>query len=197
MRRCLLCLPFLAMAAFSSANLFLINSPATYLFANGETPFFDIPVDLNANGFFAGQTVLLSRAGSYNETGGPTPTAFGLSAVFSSNNVLLPSTFLNRIPGAIAAGPGWTSPNTLIGNLSTDIAQDFHVDNMTGTANGITLVIPTGALWIFASAEDNFFSDNNNTPEFYLSIQHVVPEPATFAVLGLGALLVRRKRRVR
>lgn len=196
MRRCLLCLPLLAVAGLSSANLFLINSPATYLFANGESPFFTIPVDLNANGFFAGQPVFLSRAGSYNENGGPTPTAFGLTAIFSSNNVLLPSTILNRIPGAIDAGTDWTSPNTLVGNLPTDIVEDFQVDNMTGTANGVFLTIPAGAFYIFASAQDNFFSNNNNTPELYLSIAHVVPEPVTLTTLGFGAALcLLRKRR--
>jgi len=195
MKRCLLCFSLLALAGISSANLFLINSPATYLRANGESPFFTIPVDLNANGFFAGQTVILSRAGSYNENGGPNPTAFGLTAVFSSTNVLLPSNLLNRIPGAIDAGTDWTSPSTLVGNLPTDIAEDFEVDNFTGTANGVTLTIPAGALYIFAAAEDNFFSNNNNTPEFYLSIARPVPEPISVAVLGTGVLCLLRKRK--
>jgi len=196
MKRCLFCFPLLALAGVSSATLFLIDSPATYLRANGETPFFTIPVDLNANGFFAGQTVILSRAGSYNENGGPTPTAFGLTAVFSSSNVLLPWNTLNRIPGAIDAGTDYITPNTLVGNLPTDIPEDFEVDNFTGTANGVTLTIPNGAFYIFASAEDNFFSNNNNTPEFYLSIALPVPEPFTIGALGMGVVcLLRRKKK--
>lgn len=184
-------------AATAHSTLFLINSPATYLFANGETPYNAYGIDLNANGYFAGQTVQLFRAGSYNTLGGPTPAQYGLSAVFSSSNVILPSTTLNRIPGAISAGPTWVSPNTAVGNLPTDIPEDFRVDNLSGTANGIVVTIPAGAQYIFASAIDNFFSNNNNTPEFYLYMGPV-PEPPIHAAMGLGvlAVLIRRRRRI-
>ncbi len=197
MRRLLPIALLFAIAEISSANLFLINSPASYLLANGEAPLNALTIDLNANGFFAGQTVLLKRGGAYNEFGGPAPTAFGLSALFSSNSVILPVNNLNRVPGAIDAGVDFFSPNTLIGNLSTDIAEDFEVDNFTGTANGVVLTIPAGAQFLIAAAEDNFFTDNNNTPEFYISIQHTpVPEPAPLAALGLGlACLLRRKKK--
>ena len=152
MNRNLASMALLALASLSSANLFLINSTDPYLRANGENPFTPNAIDLNANGFFAGQTVRLSRVGSYNHLGGATPTDYGLTAVFSSTNVILPPPLLNRIPGAIDAGPDWTSPNTFVGGLPTDISEDFMVDNLTGTANGITLVIPVGAQFIFASA---------------------------------------------
>lgn len=177
-----------------AASFFLVNSPATYLHAVGEAPYAANAIDLNANGFFAGQTVILSRAGSWNHLGGATPIDFGLSAVFSSSPVLLPPNVLNRIPGAISAGaPAWVSAPTQIGGFSTDIAEDFQVDNMTGTANGITLTIPTGATHIFATAQDNFFSDNNNTPEFYLVIQPV-PEPGTLLAIGAGFVALSRRR---
>ena len=199
MRKLLLLSTLLGIAGTSHAAMFLVNSPATYLHTFGESPFWANAIDLNANGFFAGQTVIISRAGSFNALGGPTPTDFGLAAVFSSNPVILPPTATNRIPGAIAAGPGWVSPNTLIGNVSTDIAEDFMVDNVTGTANGITLTIPTGAQYIFATGIDNYFTDNNNTPEFYLVI-NPVPEPSTWisafgGIMGLGIMRRVAKRR--
>ncbi len=192
----LLLLSVLLSVMYSQANAvqFLVNSPATYLHANGEFPFFANAIDLNANGFFAGQTVLLKRVGSFNHLGGPTPIDFGLSAVFSSNNVILPPTLSNRIPGALAAGPGWVSPVTLIGGVPTDISEDFMVDNSTGTANGIILTIPAGAQYIFCTGHDNFFSDNNNTPEFYLQIAPV-PEPASMIALGMGLILLKGKKR--
>ncbi len=193
MKRLLLIGALAVGAASSQAALFLVNSPATYLRAFGESPYSANAIDLNAAGFFAGQSVFLSRVGSWNHLGGPTPTDYGLSCVFSSSNVILPSNLLNRIPGAIAAGSPWVSPATQIGGFSTDIPQDFQVDNQTGTANGIYLTIPAGAQYIFCTAQDNFFSDNNNTTEFYLHIQPV-PEPASVAILGFGALALARRR---
>jgi hypothetical protein len=195
MRRFAFVFSAFALAGISHASLFLVNSPATFYRANSETPYSTIAIDLNANGFYAGQTVVMSRVGAYNQFGGPTPLAFGLSAVFSSTNTLLSSTNLNRVTGAIDAGTDWVSPNTSIGGLSTDISEDFLVDNFAGTGSPVTIVIPTGAQYIFASAVDNFFSDNNNTPEFYLSITEAVPEPMTMAVLGLGAAALLRRRR--
>ncbi|MBL8087248.1 MAG: PEP-CTERM sorting domain-containing protein [Chthonomonas sp.] len=193
MRAITLGFTMIATIGSASATLFLVNSPATYLRAFGEAPFAANAINLNANGFFAGQTVLLKRAGSWNHLGGPTPTDYGLSCVFSSSSALLGPNNLNRIPGAIDAGPDWVSPNTQIGGFSTDIAEDFQVDNNTGTANGIVLTIPAGAQYIFCTAQDNFFSDNNNTTEFYLSIQPV-PEPGTLAALAVGAGLLLRRR---
>ncbi len=198
MKRSLVLIALLGVAGTSSATLFLINSPASYLRASGEAPFATAPINLNANGFFAGQTVILSRAGAFNTFGGGLPTDFGLSAVFSSSPLLLGPNQLNRVPGAIAAGPNWVSPVTFIGAVPTDIPEDFQVDNPTGTANGVTLVIPAGAQFIFAAAEDDFFSNNNNAPEFYLSITHPpVPEPSALVGLGLGlaCLLGARRRR--
>lgn len=174
--------------------MFLINSPATYLHAFGEVPYTATAIDLNANGFYAGQTVTLKRAGAYQNA--PfSSLKYGLSAVFSTSSTLLPSNMLNRVAGAVSAGPTWTSLNTFIGNQPTDIADDFQVDNMTGTANGITLVIPAGALYLFASAQDDFWQDNNNAPEFYISMEEPVPEPATLSALGLGVLAGLRRRR--
>jgi len=195
MRHFAFSLPVFALAGMSQAAMFLVNSPASFYRANSETPYSTIAIDLNANGFFAGQTVILSRLGAYNQFGGPTPLAYGLSAVFSSSNTLLGPTNLNRVAGAIDAGIDWVSPNTLVGGLSTDIAEDFLVDNFAGTGSPVTIVIPTGAQYIFASAVDDYFSDNNNTPEFYLSITEPVPEPMTIAVLGIGAAALLRRRR--
>lgn len=187
----------LTAATTSQAAQFLVNSPATYLHTFGENAYSANAIDLNAAGFFAGQTVKLSRLGSFNHLGGPNPTDYGLSCVFSSSNVILPQGLLNRIPGAIAAGTPWVSPNTLIGNQSTDIPEDFEVCANAGAPNGVILTIPAGAQYIFCTGQDNFFSDNNNTMEFYLKITPV-PETSTLwpSLCGIGLLALLRKRRV-
>ncbi|HLP00088.1 MAG TPA: hypothetical protein VK171_15945, partial [Fimbriimonas sp.] len=158
MMRSLVCVATLGVVASSHAVQYLINSPATYLLTNGETPFFTIPVDLIAAGFVPGQTVLLQRLGSYNDFGGPIPNAYGLTGVFSSSNVILPWPILNRIPGAIDAGNDWTSLPTFIGNVPTDIPEDFEIDNMAGTMGPLLITIPAGAQYIWASAQDNFYT---------------------------------------
>lgn len=194
MKRSVLCVAAFGLVASSQAVQYLINSPATYLRANGETPFFTIPVDLIAAGFVPGQTVLLQRLGSYNDFGGQIPNAFGLTGVFSSSNVILPWPIANRIPGAIDAGTDWTSLPTQIGSVPTDIVEDFEIDNMAGTMGPLLITIPAGAQYIFAAAQDNFYTDNNNTPELWLSISPV-PEPGTMLALGAGLALFARRRR--
>lgn len=185
----------LVVVSRASATLFLVDSTNTYLHAFGENPFPTIPINLAANGYSAGQTVIMSRVGSFNRFGGGTPTDYGMSALFSTSNVLLPPPLLNRVPGAINIGQNWVSPVTSIGGQLTDIPEDFLVCNSAGTANGITVVIPTGAQWVFASAIDDFFSDNNNTTEFYLQIQ-VVPEPSCRIIASAGLIYfwIRKKK---
>lgn len=183
---------FRVLAGTAAANPFLVNSQASYLRAGGETPPNALAIDLAANGFLAAQTVILTRLGSYNDTPAAT-LAYGLSALFSGSNAILPSTSLNRVPGALAAGPTWASLNTLVGNHPTDIAQDFEVCNLAGTPNGVLITIPAGAQYLFTAAEDGYYADNNNAPELYLAIAPV-PEPTGLVALGLGVTVVLRRR---
>lgn len=186
---------FALTATSAHAVLLQVDSTNTYLRANGENPFPAIPYHLATYGFVPGQTVLLTRVGSFNNLGGGIPTDWGMSAVFTSSNVLLPAPLLNRLPGAVGTvAPSWASAATQIGGLTTDISEDFMVADNTNTLNGIVLTIPAGAHYIWGTAHDNFFSDNNNTNEFYLQIQPV-PEPASLLALGFGAMWVRRRRR--
>lgn len=186
-------LSLLVAPVMASAAMFLVNSPATYLRANGEVPYNATAFDIIAAGYSPGQTVFLSRVGQWDEGG---PLQFGLCAVFSSSNVLLPSPLLNRVPGALSAGPSWVSPATQIGGLNTDIAEDFMVCNNSGTANGIFVTIPAGASHIFCTVPDDFFFGNNNAPELYLKIS-AVPEPAPWLASTLGiALMVGARRKL-
>jgi hypothetical protein len=113
--------------------------------------------------------------------------------VFSSSNVLWAQNVLNRVPGAIDAGIPVVTWNTLYGNLSTDIPQDFRIAN--------TIVqVPIGANYLFVAAEDIYYSDNSDPDGDYgvrITPLASVPEPATLLLLGpvlITVGLLSRKR---
>jgi hypothetical protein len=186
----------LVCAGSSQAVLILLSSKSTYLRYNADTPDPISAIDLTLYGFMPGETVILSRAGSYEQVNNSSILFYGMSAVFSSNPIITAGTNLNRIPGAIGGiAPGWVSQPTQVGGLATDISQDFLVCNLSGTSNGVTVTIPTTTSFLFAGAIDNFFGDNNNRPEYYLSVTRPpVPEPATTATLSVGLFALARKR---
>jgi hypothetical protein len=86
---------------------------------------------------------------------------------------------LNRVPGAIDAGIAVVTWNTLFGNMSTDIPQDFRIAN--------TFVqVPVGANYLFVAAEDIYYSDNSDPDgDYAVRITQIssVPEPSTFLLL--------------
>jgi len=78
--------------------------------------------------------------------------------VFSSSNTLLPAGgTLNRVPGAIA--PNFATAfscgtgQTTVGNLPTDIPQDFALF-------GERVTVPVGAAYLFVAVADTFYADN-------------------------------------
>jgi hypothetical protein len=152
-------------------------------------------VSLASLGLVAGDTIFIQRVGDWdNGPGGDDFT--GLGAVFSSTSALLDPSNLDRITGAIDAG---VDINTGFTNncpdITTNIAQDFLV------TDGATVVIPTGANYLFFAAVDSLYFDNTDIDnDFGVTIEKVtasVPEPGTLALLGLSlaglAALRRRK----
>ncbi|HET6337662.1 MAG TPA: hypothetical protein VFG30_30760 [Polyangiales bacterium] len=78
------------------------------------------------------------------------------SVIFSSDSNLLPRTELHRVTGAIQSnGPSSFSANTFFDNQTTDIAEDFRVDN-----NEVVVQIPAGAQYVFISNFDSYYGDN-------------------------------------
>jgi hypothetical protein len=103
--------------------------------------------------------------------------------VFSSGTTLLAPDVFHRVPGAMDAGLSMTSWNTLFGNMSTDIPEDFRVAS--------TIVqVPFGASHLFIAAHDIYYSDNSDPDgDFGVRITQVassVPVPETSLMFGLS-----------
>jgi hypothetical protein len=206
---CLLgCLAFGRLSG--SATIIDIDTQATYLrtqedfgnergTGNPYTARDTIPIDLVSLGFAPGDQVSMARIGSYRywpRSVGALDEALGMVAVFSSTADLLANSNLNRVAGALDAGADVWTGDTFYGGLTTDISEDFDIPG-----SGVVAEIPLGAKYLFVSAADILFWDNQPGPDgFKLSISKhsaSVPEaPQTLVLTGLALVAVRLADRV-
>ncbi len=139
---------------------FSLDPRGTYLRTNSDSPNAPLIVDLAAIGITSGETIRLSVAGSYQQTGSPADQSNGTIAVFSSSSTLLATSQPHRVPGAIAAGvPVFTAP-TFFGGLPTDIPEDFRVARANVTE--VVVEVPAGAVFLFVCPEDTLYFDNSD-----------------------------------
>ena len=78
-----------------------------------------------------------------------------LAGVFSTNASLLPPAEPHRVPGAIDVGLSRESGRMFYGDESTDIPEDFEIDDTT-------ILVPEGATHLFVAPPDTLFSDNHD-----------------------------------
>ena len=155
------------------------SKTSTFLRTNGETlgPTLIAPDDqygpavmgfrLSNFGMFPGDVVKIKSDLPYSINIDATAHGTNLAAVFSSTSqILTDQSKRNRVLGAIDAGTDVVTPPTHVGNLQTDIPEDFLVTN-----EWVVVKIPEGAEYIFLSQIDSFFSDNGSG--------HVTIRPAT------------------
>jgi hypothetical protein len=198
----------LAGAAGSARGEFVVSLDprGTYLRVSGESPPAAAPVDLLALGIQPGDTITLTRVGDF-QRGGDAPfdedVFLDTTAVFSASSMLGPASDLHRVVGALAAGADFMTVPTFVGELPTDIPEDFEVSNFDGTMTSATVVVPAGARFLFVAAADSFFSDNADPDgDFGVRITveaRAIPEPSSLLLALLGVLstagLLRHRRR--
>lgn len=146
-------------------------------------------LDLNSLGIQAGDMIRLEQLGDFRMGVNYTDVSKGLGGVFSSSNVLLPSSPSNpsRIPGAIDAGIDFVTGPTYFLGWATDIAEDFLITD-------ITIEVPVAAQFLFIAAIDAAFNDNTDPDgDFGVRISKV-PEPASLLLLGVGLFAMVRRR---
>ncbi len=170
MRR--ICLLLMIQSAFSFPVAFAqttvpINPRASYLRMNEDPLALNAaPISLDAMGIRPGDTITLRILGDLSyctdcEWPGEYPVWLA-GGVFSSSSVLLRANNLNRVPGAQPIQQGNWIPceswNTLLGDLSTNIPEDFGFSSFE-TA---TVRVPSGAHWLFVAVVDSFYGDNSD-----------------------------------
>ena len=177
-------------------NVFQINPNGAFLRTSGEYALAaPLVIDLQALGNGPGDVLHLKLRGDMALTVFADVDPFNaqdifdfVGGVFSSSATLLGADQLNRVAGAIGTGlPALSSDPTLMGNLPTDIAEDFQILDTY-------VYLPAAARYLFVAVSDIFYSDNID-PDQDLALEVSIPEPATASVLaGLAfALLMRRR----
>jgi pentose-5-phosphate-3-epimerase len=145
---------------FDTKKEFGIGPKSTFLrvdaYDSSDNP---VIINLEDNGITAGVVLRIRTIGAYiNSTSGNTRNdAIG---VFSASAQLLGTSELNRVVDAIDAGEERVTDNTWSGNLTTDIAEDFGIDE-----EAIKITVPSGAKYLFVGNADCLHSDNSETTE--------------------------------
>jgi hypothetical protein len=160
-----------------------VNPRATYLRFDTDPLTMPAPaIPISALGLTAGQWVSIATVGAYSDENGP-DTSRNLACVFSSNSILAANapTLVNRVPGALPAGPNArTNPTYWGGSLATDIPQDFWVAR-NGWTNGTLVQVPAGATHLFLTVADPTYSffGNNSDPnsDFQAVFTAATPPP--------------------
>lgn len=78
-----------------------------------------------------------------------------VTAIFSADDELLAADQFDRVTGAIDVGSDVVTPDTESEGHATDVAQDFD-------ATEVCVTIPDGARYVFLSAYDTYFADNED-----------------------------------
>lgn len=145
---------------FETQKEFTIDPKSTFLRVDASDNSADpVIISLEDNGITAGDLIRIRTIGAYfyGSSEGTRNDAIG---VFSSSVQLLGTSELNRVVDAIDAGEDAVTDNTYIGQLTTDIAEDFEI-----WKESIKIKVPSGAKYLFVGNADCLHADNRETSE--------------------------------
>jgi hypothetical protein len=140
----------------SAAVDFPLDPRSTYLRTNND-PNAQPPLILNfgAQGVAPGTLLRIRAIGNYRSSPGVADDRLRVICVFSSNDTLLPGDQPARVPGAVEASTDVDTGATFLGNLVTDISEDFLCVD-------VLVPVPAGATHLFVGINDAFFGDNSD-----------------------------------
>lgn len=117
-----------------------------------------VPILLSSLGLHPGYTIRLEAVGDWDAGPGDDVQTNTLG-IFSGSATLLGTALLHRVPDAIDAGIDSDTGNTWPSGQPCDIPEDFLFNS---GVNGVTIVIPPGAAYLFVSAADIYYRDNSD-----------------------------------
>lgn len=183
----------MCLTAAASADTISLNPKSTYLRTHQDTPAAPAVVSLPTHGLAPGDWIELTALGDFSVGAGFGDTTVSLLGVFSASSQIAATDQLHRVVAAIDAGTDYVTSATWFGSLPTDIDEDFAI-GLSDTQRRVTVQIPAGATHLVVGVVDSYYADNTD-PDGDLAVRiERVPEPASAALIGLGALFARRRR---
>lgn len=191
------CCALLSVAAIASPAVFAetiaVNPRGTYLRTNADAPVSPAIISLNSLGIVPGDQIRVAALGDFSVGSGFGDSTVSMIGVFSASAQLLGAGEAARVPAAVDAGDDYVTDPTWVGALPTDIPQDFAI-GFTATSNWTNLVVPVDATHLIVGILDSFYGDNADADGDLAVGVTLVPEPASLALLGIGAAVLRRRR---
>lgn len=120
-----------------------------------DAPHSPLILDLASLGIAPGMTISLREFGnfSYDNVHPAADVSSKMTGIFSTNNALLGSSVLNRVPGAIQ-----TTLPQIDFFWTFFVQQAFEIPD----ASSLNAVVPSGARYLFICAPDAYWSDNTS-----------------------------------